>query len=234
MHTAHRSIATVALAGAVALGLTGCLSSEPLPGRPASRVLDESLTALRGASTFTVSGKSSSQGVPTQVNLSISGAGECKGTLSARSGGALEVIRSRDHAFIRGDEAFILAQTQGMPEQQAREVRKEMSGRWMRMDASDPSMKGLTTLCDRDGLLRDLYGIPGAEKGALTETDGQEAVTVNTPQGVFLVATKGEPFLLKATTSGPDAIDLAFTGINKPVQVDLPADKDVYDPDDVG
>ncbi|MFG2484947.1 hypothetical protein ACGFSI_19590 [Streptomyces virginiae] len=226
--------AGVALTGAVALGLTGCLPSEPLPGQPASRVLDESLTALRGASTFTVSGTSSSQGVTMQVNLSISGTGECKGTLSARSGGNIEVVRTRDHAFVRGDEAFVLAQTQGMPEEQAGQVRKEMSGRWMRMEASDPSLKGLTTLCDRDGLLRDLYGIPGAEKGALTETDGQEAVTVNTVEGVFLVATKGEPFLLKATTSGPNAIDLAFTGINKPVQVDVPADKDVYDPDDNG
>ncbi|MFF4393000.1 hypothetical protein ACFY0G_40705 [Streptomyces sp. NPDC001552] len=62
----------------------------------------------------------------------------------------------------------------------------------------------------------------------------QEAVAVNATQGVFLVATKGEPLLPKATTSGSNAIDLAFTGINNPVQVDVPADKDVYDPDDNG
>ncbi|WP_406087602.1 hypothetical protein [Streptomyces virginiae] len=212
MHTAHRLIAAVALTGTAAFGLTGCLPSEPFPGRPGSRVLNDSVTALRGASTFTVSGTSSSQGVPTQVNLSISGTGECKGTLSARSGGNIEVVRTRDHTFLRGDEAFVLAWTQDVPEEQAGRARKEMSGRWMRVEASDPSMKGLTSLCDRDGLLRDMYSIPEAEKGALTEIDGQEAVTVNTLQGVFLVATKGEPFLLKATTSGPNAIDLAFTG----------------------
>ncbi|MFD4939731.1 hypothetical protein [Streptomyces virginiae] len=234
MHTAHRLIAAVALTGTASLGLTGCLPSEPLPGLSGSRVLNDSVTALRGASTFTVSGTTSSQGVSTQVNLSISGTGECKGTLSTRSGGNIEVVRTRNHAFLRGDEAFLLAQTQGMPEEQAGPARKEMSGRWMRMEASDPSLKGLTNLCDRDGLLRDMYSVPDAEKGALTETDGQEAVTVNSMQGVFLVATKGEPFLLKATTSGPNAIDLAFTHINRPVQVDVPADKDVYDPDDIG
>ncbi|WP_329106753.1 hypothetical protein [Streptomyces sp. NBC_01439] len=234
MYTAHRSIAAVALTSAAALGLTGCLASEPFPGQPASRVLNDSLTALRGASTFTVSGTSSSQGVPTQVNLSISGTGECKGTLSAQNGGNIEVVRTQKHTFLRGDEAFVLARTQDMPEDQAVEARKEMAGRWMRTETSDPSMKGLTSLCDRDGLLRDLYGVQGAEKGALTEIGGQEVVTVNTTQGVFLVATKGEPFLLKATTSGSNAIDLAFTGINSPVKVDVPADKDVYEPDDNG
>ncbi|MFJ3975857.1 hypothetical protein [Streptomyces sp. NPDC090021] len=68
----------------------------------------------------------------------------------------------------------------------------------------------------------------------MTKTDGQEAVTINTPEGVFLVATKGEPFLLKMTTSGPNPLDLTFTGINQPVQVDVPADKDVYAPDAIG
>ncbi|GAA2651907.1 MULTISPECIES: hypothetical protein [Streptomyces] len=233
MRTAHRLIASVALAGTVALGLTGCLPSEPFPGRPGSRVLNDSVTALRGASTFTVSGTTSGLGVPTQVNLSISGSGECTGTLSAQSGGNIEVVRTRDHTFFRGDEALVLARTQDMPEEQAARARKEMSGRWMRVETSDPSMKGLTSLCDRDGLLRDLYSIRDAEKGALTEIDGQEALSLNTMQGVFLVATKGEPFLLKATTGGSDAFDLAFTGINRPVQVDVPADKDVYDPDDI-
>ncbi|MFI8391898.1 hypothetical protein [Streptomyces sp. NPDC085540] len=231
MHTAHRLLAAVALTGTAALGLTGCMPSEPFPGQPASRVLNDSVTALRGASTFTVSGTASSQDIPMQVHLSISGTGECKGTISARSGGTIDVVRTPKHTFLRGDEAYLLAQTKDMPEDQASRAREEMSGRWMRTEASDPSMKGLTSLCDRDGLLRDMYSIPGAEKGALAEIDGQEAVTVNTPQGVFLVASKGEPFLLKATTSGPNAIDLAFTGINEPVQVDVPADKDVYDPD---
>ncbi|WP_405827192.1 MULTISPECIES: hypothetical protein [unclassified Streptomyces] len=231
MHTAHRLLAAVALTGAAALGLTSCLSTEPFPGQQGSRVLNDAATALRGASTFTMSGKASSQG---QVNLSVSETGECKGTIEARGGGTLDVVRTRNHTFLRGDETHILAKTKDMPEDQASQARKDMTGRWMRMEATAPSMKGLTNLCDRDGLLKEIYSIQGAEKGALTKIDGQEAVTINTPEGVFLVATKGEPFLLKVTTSGPNPIDLVFTGINKPVQVDVPADKDVYNLDDKG
>ncbi|WKV76554.1 hypothetical protein AW27_033935 (plasmid) [Streptomyces sp. PCS3-D2] len=231
MHTAHRLLAAVALTGAGALGLTGCLSSEAFPGQPGSRVLNDSVTALRGASTFTMSGKASGQG---QVNLSVSETGECKGTVDARVGGTIDVVRTRDHTFLRGDEAHILALTKDMPEEQASLTRKDMTGRWIRTEATDPAMKGLTSLCDRDGLLKEIYGIQGAEKDALTQVDGQEAVTVNTPEGVFLVATKGEPFLLKMTTSGPNPLDLTFTGINQPVQVDVPADQDVYNPDGNG
>lgn len=186
MHSAHRQLA-VALSGTAALELTGCLPSDPFPGQPGSMVLNDSVTALRGASTFTVSGTTTRQGIPTQVNLSISGTGGCKGTISARSGGTIDVVRTRDHSFLRGDEAYMLAQTKDMPEDEASRARKEMSGRWMRTKASDPAMKAL-----------------------------------------------GEPFLLKVTTSGPNPFDLTFAGINKPVQVDVPADKDVNDPDDNG
>ncbi|MFF9978248.1 hypothetical protein [Streptomyces erythrochromogenes] len=92
MYTARRLLAAVALTGAASLGLTGCLSSEPFPGQLGDRVLNDSATALRGASTFTLSGKASGQG---QVNLSVSSAGECKGTIEARGGGTLDVVRTR-------------------------------------------------------------------------------------------------------------------------------------------
>ncbi|MEU7606847.1 hypothetical protein, partial [Streptomyces sp. NPDC041003] len=78
MHTAHRLTAALTLAGAAALGLTGCLNkpSQPFPGASAPKVLNESVTALRGASSFTVSGKTVTKGVATHVNLSISKTGE--------------------------------------------------------------------------------------------------------------------------------------------------------------
>ncbi|KJK50635.1 MULTISPECIES: hypothetical protein [unclassified Streptomyces] len=231
MHTAYRLLAAVTLTGAAALGLTGCLSSEPFPSQQGHRVLNDATTARRGASTFTMSAKASAQG---QVNLSVSSAGECKGTIEAPGCGTLEVVRTREPTFLRGVDAHILAITKDLPEDQAIQARKDMTGRWMRKEATDPSMKGLTSLRDRDGLLKEIYSIQGAEKGGLTKVGGQEAVAINTPEGVLIVATKGEPFLLKVTTSGPKPLDLTFTGINKPVQVDVPADNDVYNLDDNG
>ncbi|MFA7767940.1 hypothetical protein [Streptomyces sp. NRRL S-448] len=235
MHIAQRSIAIVALAGAATLGLTGCMPkpTEAFPGRPDSQVLNESVTALRGASSFTVSGKTMTRGVPTQVNLSISKTGECKGTMSLQTGYA-KVIRTRDHVFVQSDEAFARAQTQDMPKEEADQAFKDATTLWMRKKASDPALKGLTALCDRDGMLKAFYGLGDAVQGGPTEVDGQKALTITAAGHVFLVATEGEPYLLKATKGGPEGIDLAYTAVNQPVQVDVPADKDVYDPDDIG
>ncbi|MFD9516933.1 hypothetical protein [Streptomyces sp. NPDC059979] len=235
MHTAHRLTAAVTLAGAAALGLTGCLpeSAEAFPGRPASKVLNDSVTALRGASSFTVSGKTMTKGVPTQVNLSIGKSGECKGTLSAQNG-HIEVIRTRDHMFLRGDEAFARAQTQGMPKEQADQMVENATTLWVRTDPSDRTLAGLAGLCDRDGMLKTFYSLSGAERGGQAEVDGRKTLTITASSHVFLVAAEGEPYLLKATAGGPEGIDLAYSGINQPVQVDVPADKDIRDADAMG
>ncbi|MGW7439413.1 hypothetical protein [Streptomyces sp. NPDC054849] len=237
MRTAHRLTAAVAVAfaGVAALGLTGCLPkpTEASSFRPASEVLNESVTALRGASSFTVSGKTMTEGLPTHVNLSISKTGECTGTMSLQSGNA-KVIRTRDHVFFQSDEAFARAHTQDLPEEEADQAFKNATRLWIRTKTSDPALKGLAALCDRDGMLKAFYGLAGAERGGPAEVDGREALTITAGRHVFLVAAEGEPYLLKATAGGPEGIDLAYTAINQPVQVDVPADKDVYAPDDIG
>lgn len=235
MRTAHRLTSAVALAGAAALGLTGCLPkpTEASSFRPASEVLDDSVTALRSASSFTVSGKTMTEGIPTHVNLSISKTGECKGTMSLRTGN-VKVIRTRDHVFFQSDEASARAHTQDLPKEEADQAFKNATSLWVRTKASDPELRALADLCDRDGMLKTLYSLWGAERGGSTKVDGQEALRITAGRHVFLVATKGEPYLLKVTASGPEGIDLAYTDINQPVQVDVPADKDVYDPDDIG
>ncbi|MFD4866590.1 hypothetical protein [Streptomyces sp. NPDC058412] len=232
MHTAHRLTAAVALAGVTALGLSGCVTKAPraFPDVPNAQSLDKSVTALRSASSFTVSGKTLAKGVATQVNLSISKTGECKGTMSL-STGYLKVIRTRDHVFVQSDEAFARTQTEGLPKEEADQLFKDATTRWMRKEASDPVLKGLADLCDRDGMLMSFYGFLGSQQDGLTEVDGQEAVTITAPKHVFRVAAKGEPYLLKVTAAGPEGIDLAYTGINQPVQVDVPAEADVYEVD---
>ncbi|MFJ7776092.1 hypothetical protein [Streptomyces yangpuensis] len=232
MPTVHRLTAAVALASAAALGLSGCVTkpSRAFPGLSAGQSLDKSVTALRGASSFTVSGKTLTKGVATQVNLSISKTGECKGTMSL-STGYLKVVRTQDHVFVQSDEAFARTQTEGLPREEADQVFKDATTRWMRREASDPALKGLVGLCDRDGMLKSFYGLMGTQEGGTTEVDGQKAVTITAAGHVFRVAAEGEPYLLKVTQGGPEGIDLAYTGINQPVQVDVPNEKDVYEVD---
>ncbi|MFJ4861687.1 MULTISPECIES: hypothetical protein [unclassified Streptomyces] len=233
MYTAHRLTAAAALAGAAALGLTGCLPkpSHPLAGAPASKVLSESVTTLRGASSFTVSGKTVDQGVPTHVNLSVSSTGDCGGTMVFPEG-TLKVVRTHRQVFLQSDEAYARAWIEDLSEEDEESAVKDATTKWMRKDPSDPALKGLAALCDRDGMLKEFYSLSrDAVESGPTEAAGRRAVSIVAYQHVFVVATEGEPCLLKVTKAGPDGIDLAYTGINQPVQVDVPAEKDVYDVD---
>ncbi|MER6317493.1 hypothetical protein ABT237_27560 [Streptomyces sp. NPDC001581] len=233
MHTAHRLTAALVLTGAAALGLTGCQDTptRSYPGASAPKMLSESVTALRGASSFTVSGKTVTKGVPTQVALSISKTGECTGTMSF-SEGTLKVVRTHKHVFLQGDEAAARAQTQDLPADEAEQAFEDITTRWVRREVSDPGLKGLTALCDRDGMLKEFYSFSGdAMESGTAEAGGRKAVSIVAVKHVFLVAAEGEPYLLKVTKAGPEGMDLDYTGINQPVQVDVPAEADVYEND---
>ncbi len=242
MRTVHRLTATAALTCAAALGLTGCLGltsgpSGPFPELSGSQVADKSVTALRGASSLTVSGRVWDEGKPMQLNMAVSRTGDCKGTMS-NADGSFELIRNADSVFIKADEPFYRAQMKDLPKEQADEAVKQLAGHWLKSKASDPDMKELSALCDQDELLKEFDDSEGAEKGKVTTVDGQEALTLTTETTdgteTLLVATKGEPYLLKATMGGKEPSEVTFSGINKPVQADAPTGKDVIDADKLG
>lgn len=240
MRTVHRLTASTALACAAALGLTGCLGggpSGPFPDLTGSEVADKSVTALRGASSLTVSGKVWDEGKPMQLNMAVSKTGDCKGTISGQDG-SFELIRNAESVFIKADEPFYRAQMKDLPKAQADEAVKQLAGRWLKSKAADPDSKELAALCDLDELLKEFDESKGAQKGKVTTVDGQEALTLTTKttEGVetLHVATKGEPYLLKASITGKEPSEVTFSGFNKPVQADAPAGKDVIDADNLG
>lgn len=245
MRTLHRLTAATAVACTAALGLTGCLGSAsgPFPDLSGSQVADKSVTALRGASSLTVSGKVWDEGKPMELNMAVSKTGECKGTISSPDG-SFELIRTAESVFVKADEPFYRSQMKDLPKEQADEAVKQLAGHWLKTKASDSDSEELSALCDLDELLKGFDKSQGAEKGKVVTVDGQEALTLTTQttdgtEGgdgteTLLVATQGEPYLLKATSTGKEPADLSFTGINKPVQADAPTGKDVIDADKLG
>ncbi|MFJ4781078.1 hypothetical protein [Streptomyces sp. NPDC088762] len=237
MRTAHRLTATAALVCAAGLGLTGCFQSGPFPDLTGSQVADKSVDALRGASSLTVSGNVWDEGKPLQLNMAVSKSGDCKGTISSKEG-SFELIRNSEAVYIKADEPFYRAQMTDLPKDQADAAVKQLAGHWLKTKASDPDMKDLAELCDLNQLLKEFDDSKGAQKGKTATVDGQEALTLTTKttEGTetLLVATKGEPYLLKASIDGKEPADVTFSGINKPVQADAPAGKDVIDADAMG
>uniref|UniRef100_A0AAU2JNF2 Lipoprotein n=1 Tax=Streptomyces sp. NBC_00049 TaxID=2903617 RepID=A0AAU2JNF2_9ACTN len=237
MRTAHRFTATAALACAAALGLTGCFASGPFADLSGSEVADQSVDALRGAASLTVSGKVWDEGKPMELKMAVSKTGDCRGTITSQDG-SFELIRNSEFVFINADEPFYRSQTKDLPKEQADDAVKQLAGHWLKSKASDADSKELSALCDLDELLKAFDDSQGAEKGKVTSVDGQKALTLSTKTDegteTLLVATEGKPYLLKASVDGKEPAELSFSGIDKPVQAEAPAGKDVIDADELG
>ncbi|MET9692706.1 hypothetical protein ABZY81_30325 [Streptomyces sp. NPDC006514] len=237
MRTAHRLTATAALACAAVLGLTGCFASGPFADLSGSEVADKSVDALRGAASLTVSGKIWDEGKPMELNMAVSKTGDCRGTIASEEG-SFELIRNAEFMFIKADEPFYRSQMKDLPKDQADGAVKQLAGHWLKSKASDADSKELASLCDLDELLKEFDDSKGAKKGEVTSVSGQKALTLTTKTDegteTLLVATEGTPYLLKAGITGKEPAEVSFSGFDKPVQAEAPADKDVIDPDQLG
>ncbi|MFE2166809.1 hypothetical protein ACFXB3_17360 [Streptomyces sp. NPDC059447] len=243
MRTVLRPLATTAALVCVAgLALTGCsllkqADSGPFPGQTGSQVANNSVTALKGTNSLTVSGNVWDAGKKMQLNMAVSKGGDCKGTISAQDG-SFELIRNAQSVFIKADEPFYRAQMKDLPKEQADAAVKQLAGHWLKSKVSDEDSKDLAALCDLNQLLKEFDKSEGAEKGKVTTEGGQEALTLTTKTTdgteTLLVATKGEPYLLKATNTGKEPSDVSFSKFNEPVQADAPTGKDVIDADKLG
>ncbi|MFB6618579.1 hypothetical protein ACFCV9_30900 [Streptomyces sp. NPDC056367] len=239
MRTLRPLTAAAALACAAALSLTGCsllkaADSGPFPGKTGSQVANDSVTALRGTQSLTVSGNVWDAGKQMQLNMAVSKSGDCKGTISSQDG-SFELIRNAQFVYIKADEPFYRAQMKDLPKEQADAAVKQLAGHWLKSKASDEDSKELSALCDLDELLKEFDNSQGAQKGKVTTLGGQEALTITTKTTdgteTLLVATKGEPYLLKASNTGKEPSDVSFRGFNEPVKADAPTGKDVIDAD---
>ncbi|MFF4449874.1 hypothetical protein [Streptomyces sp. NPDC001502] len=237
MRTAHRITATAALACAAALGLTGCFASGPFADLSGSEVADKSVDALRGAASLTVSGKIWDEGKPMELNMAVSKAGDCRGTIAGQDG-SFELIRNSEFVFIKADEPFYRSQMKDLPKAEADEAVKQLAGHWLKSKTSDADAKELASLCDLDELLKEFDDSKGAEKGKVTSVGGQKALTLTTKteEGTetLQVATEGTPYLLKAGVTGKEPAEISFSGFDKPVQAEVPAGEDVIDADKLG
>ncbi|WP_327262824.1 hypothetical protein OG444_16045 [Streptomyces sp. NBC_01232] len=234
MRTAHRFTATAALACAAALGLTACSASGPFPDLSGSEVADKSVDALRGASSLTVSGKVWDGGKPLEMNMAVSKTGDCRGTIAGQEG-SFELIRNSEFVFIKADEPFYRSQMKDLPKDQADAAVKQLAGHWLKSKATEADSKELSALCDLNDLLKEFDESKGAKKGEVTTVGGHKALTLTTKttEGTetLLVATEGKPYLLKASTTGKEPAEVAFSDFDKPVQAEAPTGKDVIDAD---
>ncbi|WP_406861359.1 hypothetical protein ABZO31_13210 [Streptomyces sp. HUAS MG47] len=245
-HSSPRRRAALAtlLVTAVALGGTACgpfaeQEAGPFKGMTGPQILNKSIAATKTAKSLTLDlAVTSAADGPTKAYLAVDRQGRCAGTMTLGAIGTAEIIKSGDDAYLRFDEAFLREQGKGESAAQQAAVLKELKGKWVRTDASDPEAKDSLELCDLDALLAPLeQGVNFATAGGETTVNGRKALRLTEGDGkestTLYVATEGAPHLLKIVTKGgeePGTISLS--SYDKPVPAQKPAAKDVIEMED--
>ena len=233
------ALAALCLAAATTVGLTGCLPGEdkaddrpkgPFAGLTGGEIADRSVKATTAAPSLRLAGEvpDEESGGTIRFDVAVNSKGECAGTFGTGEGKA-DLIRTGDTLYMRYDEAFLRAQSEGEPEEETDAVVDMMAGKWTSMAATGPDAEGVANFCDLDQLLGDAGDVKSnAARGRTTTVDGAPAIVLTEKDGkdrhTLYVANEGKPYLLRldSTTAG-ERDSLVFSDYGKPVAAEKPS-----------
>ncbi|GAA3810573.1 hypothetical protein ACFS5L_41850 [Streptomyces phyllanthi] len=243
------ALAALCIAAAATVTLTGCLpgtdkadseSKGPFAGLTGGEIADRAVEATKGATSLRLKGEvpDEESGGTIRIDMALSKKGDCAGTMSM-NGGRTELIKTGDTVYLKFDEAFLRAQSEGSSEEETEAVVDMLAGKWTKTAATGTDAKDLASFCDLDTVLSEFEDVNSdAERGATTTVDGTPAIALHEQDGkdrdTAYVATEGKPYLLRVVSkSAKDPGDITFTDYDKPVPAEAPKGK-VLDLDAMG
>ncbi|KFG75119.1 hypothetical protein [Streptomyces mutabilis] len=259
-HARHTTFTALFLAAVATASLTGCQSgqddtggtdaastgsappsAEPFAGLSAAEISERAFEATTGARSLRMTGDvpDEESGGTIRIDLALDRKGECAGTMSMNGQGEAELIKTGDTVYLKYDERFLRAQSEGQPQADTEALVSLLAGRWTKMSATGPDAKDMTTFCDLDTMLDGAHdggdGEPTVTRGKATTVDGTPAITLRETDGpdrsTLYIASEGEPYLLRyEDESETGAGALTFGDYDEPVPADAPTG-DVIDLD---
>ncbi|MGW3492511.1 hypothetical protein [Streptomyces sp. NPDC001020] len=244
------AFAALCLAAAAAAGVTGCLPGgkqaddkpkEPFAGISGGEIVQRAVKATTGASSLRMTGDihDDESGGTIRIDMALNKKGECAGTMRMEGTGNAELIKTGGTLYMRYDEQFLRAQSEGDSKDETDAVVSMMAGKWTKMAATGKDAKDIAGFCDVNTVLAGAAeGSTDARRGATTKVDGTPALVLREKDGketyTAYVATEGKPYLLKITSdSKTDPVAVAFTDFGKPVKATAPQGK-ILDLDELG
>ncbi|WP_037677093.1 hypothetical protein [Streptomyces griseus] len=261
------ALAALCLTAVTAAGLTGCLpgqdkaddkannsgtsgrpvgaaqsskQKEPFAGLSADDIAERAFKATNGASSLRFKGDvpdDETKGT-IQIDLALNKKGECAGTMSMNGQGKADLLKAGDTLYMKYDEAFLRAQSEGDSKADTDAVVAMLAGKWTKMSATGADAKDIAGFCDLDSVLEGPADVgsdstedsnPDAtvSRGKTTTVDGTPAVVLNARDGkdryTLYVASEGEPYLLRMdSTSADEPGTITFTDYEKPVPAQKP------------
>ncbi|MFG3550397.1 hypothetical protein [Streptomyces sp. NPDC047725] len=220
--------------GGGAAAATASASAEPFAGLSGDEIADRALKATTGARSLRMTGDvaDDESGGTIRIDMAMDRQGECAGTMSLDGQGEAELIKTGDTLYMKYDERFLRAQSEGEPKADTDAAVALLAGRWTKTSATGQDAEDMTGFCDLDAMLDDAEGSGGTDvtRGKTTTVDGTPAIVLHEKDGTdrttLYVATEGEPYLLRfESASEKDPGALTFSAYDEPVGAKAPPGK---------
>ncbi|WP_077798489.1 hypothetical protein [Streptomyces sp. JHA26] len=258
-HTRGTALTAALLAAAATAGLTGCqsgeggddaaaakkagssasasvsatpsASAEPFAGLTGNEISDRAVAATTGARSLRLKGDvpDDESGGTIRIDMALDRQGRCAGTMSLDGQGEAELIKAGDTLYMKYDEPFLRAQSEGEPKADTDAAVALLAGRWTKMSATGQDAEDLTAFCDLDTLLADAEDSRSTDvtRGKTTTVDGKPAIVLHEKDGAdrntLYVATEGKPYLLRFdSASEKDPGTMTFSAYDEPVAAKAP------------
>jgi len=214
---------------------------EPFAGLSGGEIVDRAVKATSGADSFRIKGNIPDEetGGTISMDMALDSKGDCAGHMSMDGEGRADLIKNGDTVYMKYDETFLRAQSEGEPKGDVDAAVALLAGKWTKMSAKGEGAEDLAGFCDLNTILGDATdGESDATRSKTTTVDGTPAITLYEKDGkdsfTLYVATEGEPYVLKLVSTTPsDPGSLSFSDYGKPVPTDKPTG-DVLDLDALG
>jgi hypothetical protein len=206
----------------------------PFAGLTGGEIVERALTATSGASSLRMTGNvpdDESDGT-IRIDMAFDKRGDCAGTMSMNGQGKADLVKSGSTLYMRYDEKFLRAQSEGSSKEETDGVVALLAGKWTKMSATGSDAKDMAGFCDLDDVLADFKDTgsgtdSGVTRGAETTVGGTPAVVVTEKDGketfTMYVASEGKPYLLRVDSkSAKDPGTIVFSEYDKPVAARKP------------
>ncbi|CAL9442478.1 hypothetical protein SUDANB58_02280 [Streptomyces sp. enrichment culture] len=209
---------------------SGAPDRQAFPGLSGPEIAGRAVEATTGASSLRVKGEIPDDGTggTIRLDMALDKKGECAGTLGLDGGGRAELIRTGNVVYLKYDEAFLRAQSEGEPKAETDAAVAMLAGKWTRMRATGQDAEDLAGFCDLDTMLGGAHDVSAdSTRGGTTTVDGTPAVVLHEKDGKdrfdLYVATEGKPYLLRIDSLTPgDGGSLTLGDYDEPVPATRP------------
>lgn len=246
MNLRKNAVAAVMVSALALTGVAACGSDDGSGGgggggeaggledKSIKEIEKQSMKAMKAADSMSMDAEFASDGQKMAMELSLSKAGDCTGTI-AMQGASAEVLRVDGKSYMKPDQKFW--ELNAGPEQGAAAARV-VGDRWVETSAEDD----FGEFCDLNKFLDEMDGDDDggkSNKAGTTTVAGQDALIIEEKDGeetnTGYIATEGEAYILKVDTKGGDQPGtVTFSDFNKPVDVEAPGPGEVVDPAELG